>query len=213
MTLTRAFGKEMTHVSQAETLPALPGLPPGMPAQGCWTYEDYCRIPDDGKRYEVIRGILYMSPAPLTRHQRSLGYLYRSLCNHVDASGSGEVFLSPIDVILPELATPCQPDILFVARDRAHIVERKYLWGSPDLTVEILSPSNRSHDRKTKFEVYAEAGVKEYWIVDLDAREIEVFTLAKGEYRLHGRFGAGDMARSKLLEGFEASVAKACPVE
>jgi Uma2 family endonuclease len=202
----------VSHPEAPQVLPELPaGLSDGFPAQGSWTYEDYCRIPDDGKRYEVIRGVLYVSPAPRTRHQRVIANLFNALFNFVTARQLGEVLTSPIDVLLPGLASPVQPDILFVSRERARIVEEKYLADAPDLVVEVLSPSNPRHDRKTKFEVYAEAGVREYWIVDPDERSIEVHSLEGRAWRLDGRHGPEAAARSRVLAGFEVAVAKVCP--
>jgi Uma2 family endonuclease len=202
----------VSHPEAPQVLPELPaGLSDGFPAQGNWTYEDYCRIPDDGQRYEVIRGVLYVSPAPRTRHQRVIAYLLTALNNFVTARQLGEVLTSPIDVLLPGLASVVQPDILFVSRDRAGIVEEKYLRGAPDLVVEVLSPSNPGHDRKTKLEVYAEAGVREYWIVDPDARSIDVHVLESRAYRLDGRYGTEAAARSRVLDGFEVGVARVCP--
>ncbi len=188
----------------------LPDLPPGMPAQGEWTYEDYCRIPDDGKRYEVIRGVLYLSPAPRMPHQECSGNFYFRLRSFVEPRGLGKVHYAPVDVILPGLATPVQPDILFVAEARKQIVELKYVHGAPDLLVEVLSPSNPSHDRKTKFALYAEAGVAEYWILDSRARTISVFALEGKAYKLHCRSGRGETATSRLIEGFEVAVDDIC---
>ncbi len=197
-------------MSQTVALPPLPELPAGMPAQGQWTYEDYCRLPEDGKRYEVIRGVLYMSPSPRTRHQMSAGAIHAELRRFVRRRKLGVALVGPVDVILPGLATPLVPDVLLVVHERASIVQEKYVYGPPDLIVEVLSPSNPKHDRKTKFEVYAEAGVREYWIVDLNAHTIEVYTLAGKSYKLHGRFGRGQMATSLVLAGFETAVDEAC---
>ena len=197
-------------MSRTMAPPPLPKLPAGMPPQGQWTYEDYCRIPGDGKRYEVIRGVLYVCPAPRTRHQYASGTLHVRLRNFVETRKLGLVFYSPVDVILPGLATPVQPDLLFVCHERLNIIGEKNILGAPDLLIDTLSPSNPSHDRITKFAVYAEAGVKEYWIVDLKAQTIEIFTLDGGEYRLQGRFGRGSTAPSRLLEGFAVLVDEVC---
>ena len=198
-------------MSRPEAPPLLPELPPGMPAQGRWTYEDYCRIPDDGRRYEVIQGVLYVSPAPRTRHQLVISHLANALYNHVHAAGLGDVVTSPIDVILPGIATPVQPDILFVERSRAHVMQEKYLWGAPDLIVEVLSPNNPAHDKKRKLTAYQAAGVREYWIVDPDARTIEVRVLRDGAYALVGAFGVEDAVTSIVLPGLKVTVGRVCP--
>ena len=176
------------------------------PAQGEWTYEDYRRLPDDGWRYEVIRGRLHEAPAPRPKHQRALGRLFLAISRFVEERGLGEVYLSPIDVLLPGLASPVQPDLLFIREDRLSTVTDEAIEGAPDLVVEVLSPSNWSTDRRDKFEVYARAGVAEYWIVDTDERTIEVFGLRGQAYDLVDKRGAGEVVRSRLLSGFEVSI-------
>jgi len=202
----------VSHPESARVLPALPDwLGEGFPAQGSWTYEDYCRIPDDGKRYEVIRGVLHVSPSPGARHQRVLMHLLWELHRYVASKGLGEVLVSPFDVQLPGLATPIEPDIIYVSRERAPIVKEPYILGPPDLVVEVLSPSNTRQYLRTRLEVFAEGGIEECWVVDPDARRIDVHVREGTLYRLHGSFGADDTARSKVLGGFEVPVASVCP--
>jgi Uma2 family endonuclease len=182
------------------------------PAQGEWTYEDYARLPDDGWRYEVIKGVLHMTPAPRTKHQKAIGKLYSALTRFVEQHDMGDLYFAPIDVILPHhLATPVQPDLLFISKERLDIVKEQFIEGAPDLIVEVLSPTNWLDDRRIKYEVYAEAGVREYWIVDPDLRTVEVFVLREGEYALVGRFGPGEKAHSEVLEGFEVAVDEVLP--
>lgn len=182
------------------------------PHQGQWTYEDYKRLPDDAWRYEVIEGALFMSPAPRPKHQEVGFNLKLALGGFVKAKGLGKVLDAPIDVRLGELADPVQPDILFIRHDRLDIIKDGWIEGAPDLIVEILSPGNWLDDRRTKYRVYATAGVSEYWIVDPDRRQIEVFVLRREVYELIGRFGPGEQARSEVLSGFQIGVDAVCPV-
>ena len=182
------------------------------PPQGQWTYKDYLRVPDDGWKYEVMKGRLYMTPAPAPHHQRVILRLSTQLMAFVDERKLGEVFIAPLDVILPNgLGTPVQPDIFFVAARDAEMVGEKYVQGVPALIVEVLSPSNWLDDRRTKLEIYAEAGVAEYWIVDPRDRTIEVFALNEDRYDLHERFGDGETASSRLLDGFSVAVDEIIP--
>jgi Uma2 family endonuclease len=181
------------------------------PPQGQWTYEDYRRLPEDGWRYEVIEGELYMAPAPLPIHQKCGGNLFAELREFGIKHDAGEVYYSPIDVILDGLATPVQPDILFVVKERLAIVKHDRIEGAPDILVEVLSPSNWFVDRRMKFEIYAKAGVREYWIVDPKARTIELFALLESRYELRGKFGVGEIVRSEVLHGFEVKVEDICP--
>ncbi len=195
-----------------QPLPA-PALPPGYqwPPQGQWTYEDYCRLPEDGWIYEIITGELFMSPVPLTRHQRCKVRLVYAMFDFVQEHDAGEVLDAPIDVLLPGLTTPVQPDIVFVAKANADIVKEERIEGVPDLMVEVLSPWNWIVDRHKKFAVYAKAGVREYWIVDPKARSIELFVLKEGAFELVGKYGVGKTVKSRVLKGFAVAVKEVCP--
>ncbi|NUO83422.1 Uma2 family endonuclease [candidate division KSB1 bacterium] len=181
------------------------------PPQGKWTYEDYLRLPDDGMIYEIIKGELYMSPAPEPIHQESSGEIFAAFRDYGKKHDAGKAYYAPIDVILPGLTAPVQPDVLFIIKDRLHIVKKGRLEGPPDIMVEILSPWNWYRDRSEKFSVYAEAGVREYWIVDPKARTIEIFVSREGSYELIGKHGVGATVRSEVLPGFEVKVEELCP--
>ena len=183
-----------------------------LPTQGVWTYDDYASLPDDGKRYEVIRGELYMSAAPRPLHQRVITRLSFFLEGFLENSTLGTAFVAPIDVILPQkLGDPVQPDIVVVRRESLHIIDELNIRGAPDLLVEVLSPSNPAHDRSLKYDLYAEAGVLEYWIVDPRQRTVVIHLLRDGAYELAGQWGVGEVARSELLDGFAVSVDEIIP--
>jgi len=137
------------------------------------TYEDYARIPADGKRHEIIEGEWYMTPAPDVWHQRASRKLERILDEHVTRHKLGEVFYAPIDVVISQVDV-VQPDIIFVSTARSAIVGDKNIQGAPDLAIEILSPSTQSIDRGEKRQLYERAGVLEYWMVDAAARTVEI---------------------------------------
>lgn len=176
------------------------------PPQGEWTYEDYRRLPSNGLQYEVIHGKLIMIPAPTTTHQSIVMRLGAAFFNFLHLHPLGEVFPAPIDVVAPGMADPVQPDLVFVASERMDIVTERAIEGVPDLVVEVLSPSNWLYDRRLKFALYAEIGVREYWIVDPDGRTVEVFSLQDGDYELQDRVTSGATLRSELLSGFEMAV-------
>jgi Uma2 family endonuclease len=182
------------------------------PAQGAWTYEDYVRLPDDENRYEVIRGILHVTPVPVLLHQYVQSELLFVLSQFVD---DGMVLGAPMDVRLPRrLGDPVQPDLLFLRTGNQPRWEVDPSFdGVPDLVVEILSPSTTRLDRKIKHSAYREAGVPEYWIVDPRARTIEVFGLSEdgARYVELCRGGEGDMVRSKVLPGLEVPVGEIFP--
>lgn len=179
---------------------------PPWPEQGEWTLADWERLPDDGYRYELIGGELFVSPPPAVPHQNASGNLFLRMASHAAAHALGKVYCAPIGVMLPPKRNAVQPDIIFVSKRREKIIGLKYIEGVPDLIVEIVSPSNWSVDRQEKFKLYAKAGVKEYWIVDYRPKTIEVFLLHKGEYALQGKFSVGQKVRAALLKGFEVKV-------
>ena len=156
-----------------------------MAAKTLLTYADYAALPDDGRRYELHAGELSVTPAPNTRHQRVSLNLATLLHVHVKSRGLGEVLVAPVDCILSNI-TVVQPDILFVARERMSIVSERAVEGAPTLVVEILSPPTTGVDLGRKRALYADHGVPCYWIVDPEARRIEVLSLAGGGWQPAG---------------------------
>ena len=146
------------------------------------TYEDYVSLPDDGRRYEILDGELAVRPSPLIRHQIVSRNLQRLLDRHVEAHDLGLFLDAPVDVIL-ESTTVVVPDLVFVSKARMAIVSERAIEGSPDLIVEILSPSTERRDRGAKMKLYARFGIPSYWIVDIEQRTIEVFELGTDGYR------------------------------
>jgi Uma2 family endonuclease len=147
------------------------------------TYDDFARLPDDGKRYELHEGELSVTPAPSPRHQLVIGNLHLLLAPHVRASGRGQVFLSPFDCIMTNI-TVVEPDLVYVDEVRLRLLSERALEGSPTLAIEVLSPSSIGIDRRRKLALYAAHDVPWYWIVDPEARTIEAYHLEAGAYRL-----------------------------
>ncbi len=179
---------------------------PRFPRQGDWTYQDWLNFPDDGWKYEIINGVLQMSPPPSVNHQRSSGGLFARMRLYAEDKNLGEVLEAPCGVRLPNQPVPVEPDIFFVNKERIGIIGKQYVEGTPDLVVEILSPSNASYDRETKFKLYQEAGVPEYWLVDYEAKTIEIFNLVQEIYTMTGKYTSDDTATSTQLPGFEIMI-------
>ena len=132
---------------------------------------------------EVINKTLYMSPAPIGKHQRTIRKLVSQMSAHTEATGIGEVFVSPFDVFLDEHSNAVQPDIFFISTDRLDIVDDDGgVHGVPGLIIEILSPGNPKHDLETKKDLYEKFGVKEYWIVNPATKEVIGYTLINNRY-------------------------------
>ncbi len=189
--------------SQAAPLVASEVERPWPPPQGEWTYEDWLRLPNDGWQYQVIKGVLYMNPAPAIIHQRVSRNLEFAFLLFTTERQSGEIFDAPTDVYLPRQDTPVQPDLLFISAERRDIIGERGVEGAPDLVVEILSRRTWWQDRRVKQPLYEETGVRECWIVDPKAKTIEVYVLQEGQYALLGQWESGETARSEILIGFE----------
>jgi len=164
-----------------------------------WTYEDYLKLPDDGKRYEIIDGVLYVTPSPLTAHQAMSKYLQFTLYQ-LELAGQGWVWNAPLDVRMPG-ADPVQPDLIFVGLEQRSIMKRKYIRGVPKLLIELLSPSTARYDRVVKLNKYASCGVSHYWIGDPAQRTLELFRLAGGTYEVQASLGPGDRFEHPDFQG------------
>lgn len=142
-------------------------------------YSDLQVTPDDGRRYELVRGELLVTPSPTTRHQRVSKRLFLHMVEYFESRSIGEVLYAPVDVILTNQDV-FVPDLLVVAD--AETVSRRGIERPPLLVVEILSPSTRGQDRGVKAQRYAELGVLHYWIVDPEATRVECYRLADGVF-------------------------------
>jgi Uma2 family endonuclease len=159
-------------------------LPDGrVPLQGTWTADDWEQLDHSTARYEIIQGVLYMSKSPSLLHQYILLQLTLSVCAPVRRANLGHCFFAPTGLFMPN-AKPLQPDFLFVKRDDPNVVfHEKGVYGIPTLIIEILS-SNRQYDEITKLQAYAQAGVPEYAILNLQLARMVVYSQPeRGLYR------------------------------
>ena len=141
------------------------------------TAREYFAMPEGPPYFQLVHGELFMSPSPVIRHQKVLLKTVRLIGNFLDAHPLGEIIVSPSDVELGD-GEVYQPDLYYVSRERLGILNQQGAKGAPDLVVEILSPSTARLDREMKRTVYAEAGVREIWFVDLWNDRIEIHRFA-----------------------------------
>lgn len=139
-----------------------------------WNRAKWEQLPDDGNRYEVIDGVLYMSTAPSFFHQWIIRQIVRVLFAQIDDRGIGLTTFAPLGVFMPG-CDPVQPDVLVIRRENLGIIRDRRIEGMPDLLVEVLSPSNADADTEIKRKGYARAGVPEYWIVRPANRDVLVY--------------------------------------
>lgn len=143
-------------------------------AKAALTYTDYAALPNDGKRYEILDGELFVTAAPSGWHQVILGNLVWVLQAYVRPRGIGKVLFAPLDVIFAETSV-AQPDLVYLDNTRTPLISRRGVEGPPTLLVEVLSPSTTRTDRSVKLALYAQYGVDFYWIVDPEARVVEAY--------------------------------------
>lgn len=159
------------------------------PRQGQYTTEDYYAVPDD-VRIELIDGTIYELSTPTLNHQRVQFAMASEFSRCIDDHGMPcEVIVSPFDVRLDrDDSTMVEPDIMIVC-DTEIDGEARYLDGAPDMAVEILSPSTRAKDCTVKLRKYMNAGVREYWIVDIGNERVTVYTFEEDVLPVQYSFG------------------------
>lgn len=175
------------------------------PRQGSWTYQDYLKLPEDGRRYEILNGVLLLMPAPKDSHQNAVLEIATHLRTYVKLAGLGKVRTAPLDVKLGP-RNVFQPDVLVVLNEHLERLTEDGVMGAPDLTVEVLSPSTALEDRVDKHREYALAGVAEYWIDNPERRSTEVFVLEGKEFHSLGIFSGKDILPSRVIPQFPISV-------
>lgn len=171
------------------------------------TVADLDVMPDDGKRYELIAGELYVSRAPHLVHQAAIGNLHHALRNYLTDHPLGRVFLE-CGLILTEHDAVI-PDLLFITNDRFHgAVSGGKFVEAPDLVVEVLSSGteNERRDRSVKRHLYGKFGVREYWIANWELATLEVYELKEAGLELTATVGGSDAVTSALLPGFSIRV-------
>lgn len=170
-----------------------------------WTYDELVALNDE-TRWEGYDGELFEMSSPTVMHQKIIGRLYRSLMAWVDENG-GQVHLSPIDLLVSQTRF-FVPDLCYYTAERVQNerIERddgRCLIAPPDLIVEIISPSTARNDRVRKTRLYAEFGVRNYWIIDPELKTIETFALQDGFFVLRAAFAENDILESPLFPGLQ----------
>jgi Uma2 family endonuclease len=174
----------MTAPRPAGTIGGMTLMPP---AANGWTVDELDLIPDDGLQYELLDGLLLVTPSPIVAHQRVV--LRIAIALHAACPSDLEVFVAPLDW-RPDLRTSLQPDVLVVRQDRLGV---ENITEPLTLAVEVLSPSTRRKDQVLKRSKYEDAGVESYWIVDPDGPTITAYDLIDGHYVQVGTATANDV--------------------
>ena len=146
------------------------------------TYTDLLNTPEDGRRYEIYGGEVFVVPSPLPRHQMAAQAVFKILDAYAAASG-GVALIAPLDIVFDDYDVVL-PDVVFFQAARRHFVRPDAVTReAPDIAVEVLSPSTAATDRGRKMQLFARYGVAECWIVDPVIEQVEVHVLEEGVYR------------------------------
>jgi Uma2 family endonuclease len=140
-----------------------------------WTRARWEQLPEDGNRYEVIDGVLYMSTAPSPFHQWIHRQTFLLLIRQLEEPGIGLVLYAPIGLFMPDVEA-VQPDLLVIRTEEVGMIRDRRIRGVPALLVEILSPSNADYDLEIKRRIYARSGVPEYWAFRPASRDALVYS-------------------------------------
>lgn len=181
-----------------------------------YTYADL--LTWEGPQYELIEGEPRMMAPPSGNHQRIVMELGRQIANYLSGK-SCEVFPAPYGVRLFEnesdtpdsVDTMVEPDITVVCDPKK--LDENGCKGAPDMVAEILSPHTRRYDKTTKFDLYQRAGVREYWIIDPEARMVQVYTLEKGRYHAAAVYTREQSVPVGVLEGCSVELGLVFPQE
>ncbi|MEM8545788.1 MAG: Uma2 family endonuclease, partial [Cyanobacteria bacterium P01_H01_bin.119] len=167
-------------------------------------------LPDDGRRYEVINGELFVTRAPHWKHQNVSGKIVAALENWSVQSDLGESAVNP-GLIFSEVDSVI-PDVVWASYERLETMldEAGHLVAAPELVVEVLSPGekNKRRDREAKLKIYSTYGVLEYWIADREQRKVEVYRRDQGVLKLALSLYAGDELMSPVLPEFRVQVSQ-----
>ena len=175
-----------------------------------WTYHDYYNMPDDGNRYEIIDGELFMMAAPTDKHQAIAMEMVGRLYNYMRGKPC-IVRFAPLDVRLAlygekkgDEINVVQPDIMVFCRRNQ--VDEKGGVAAPDFVAEILSPSTKKMDRQRKLKLYEKAGVREYWIVDGENETVEVYVHEGTKFGPKMYYNMSSTITSAIFKDFEVKV-------
>lgn len=172
-----------------------------------WTTADLELFPDNGNRYEIIDGELLVTRAPRWTHQKVISRVCTALNDYSDQTGLGEA-VPGVGVIFTDNDNVI-PDVVWVSTERLSLLdEAEHLTAAPDLVVEVSSPGaeNERRDRQLKLRLYSIQGVREYWIVDLQLQQIQVYRRENAALVLVATLFPGDQITSPLLLGFSCDV-------
>ncbi len=176
------------------------------------TYQEFKQMEfddNDAFWYELIDGQIVGRKSPSIRHQEVVGNMLMALKTFARKKLLGKTYSAPLDTVLDD-GNAYHPDVLFVSKDRYHILDEKeeVIIGAPDLVVEILSKGTAIYDRGDKKDIYEKYGVREYWLVDPKSKTVEVYSFEKERFKLKQYAEETGTIKSTVLKGFKIELEK-----
>ncbi len=178
-----------------------------------WTSADLALLPDDGARYEIIAGELFVTRAPHWKHQEICVILAHELFAWSQQSQRGRAIINP-GVLFSEIDSVI-PDVVWISNERlAALADAAgHLTGAPELIIEVLSSGaqHEQRDREAKRKLYSQHGVHEYWIVDGRLQQVEIYQRTQAALHRTHTLLSGDTLQTPVLPGFACPVARLFP--
>lgn len=172
------------------------------------TYEDYVKLtPPDSGNFELLNGRIFFMASPTPTHQEISSLLNTYLGIYIISNKLGKLFAAPMDVLFTPHDT-FQPDLLFITKDRLSIIVENKIEGTPDLVVEILSPSNDTNEMSYKKHIYGSTGVKEYWLINVEKQTLTLYKQIDNELRWQKDIQKNELLQSEIITGFELDLSK-----
>ncbi len=167
------------------------------------SFEEYIEWLDEDTRAEWVDGKIELMPSPASIEHQDLGSFLESVLRiYVEAYDLGKIVRAPYVMKMAAISRGREPDLIFIRRERMHLLTRNYLDGPADLAIEIISPESKQRDSEIKFAEYEVAGVREYWMLDPDNRTSEFFQLGDNGRYYTAAAGSDGFYRSKVIAGF-----------
>ncbi len=165
------------------------------------TFDEFCQLVPDGQKADLIDGVIYMASPDMRRSDRITNFVHYLLTGFVEGRNiGGEVFGSRFAFQLTEIRAP-EPDVAYVRPERLHLVEERCMNGGPDIAVEVVARDSRGRDYNEKRQIYQDAGVAEYWIIDPIQERVEFLRLGQTGYEI-ARLENNRIFRTAVLPGF-----------
>lgn len=165
------------------------------------SWEEYLQFGEENTLAEWIDGEVFIYSSNTAKHQQILGFLNRVIGLFIEINDSGQLFTAPYAMKLSKLQRGREPDMLFVSREREHLITKTYLDGAADLAVEVISPESVERDTVQKFAEYETAGIPEYWLIDYTNQTAVFYVLDENGQYQSAQMDDG-VFRSQVLPGF-----------